>query len=274
MGHLGIDFSGNHQMWSPRCGRSNVWVASVEIHEGRAALVGLEQVQRLSGDGNPFARLARLLREGEYQTASIDAPFSVPRMFMPSTGYAGLLDLVGSAVIADGRPFPIAAEFVKLVTGQDPPLNPPKPLRSTEVCWRGKGLNGRSTLWAGSRGGAAMTAACLKLLHSAGRPIWPWDSSGSGLLVEAFPMAQLKQWDLLFPGYGKPGQEGEASRKWIIEGLRGRIDLREFEGILAASADALDAVLCCFAGIAVATSNVTIPPDDLASLEGWIAVHS
>lgn len=49
---------------------------------------------------------------------------------------------------------------------------------------------------AGPRGGAAMTAACLKLLHEANCPIWPWQRSARRLLAEAFPAAQLRHWQL------------------------------------------------------------------------------
>jgi hypothetical protein len=232
------------------------------------------RVQELPGDEHPLERLAALLREGDYDAAAIDAPFSVPRAFIPPEGFAGLHERIGSLSDPDGRPFCRSVDFVKAVAGVDPPLNPPKPMRSTDTYWSQKGLNVRSTLWAGARGGAAMTAACFKLLHRAQRPIWPWVQDSRGLLVEAFPMAQLKQWGLPYNGYGKQDRKGELLRMGIIDGIRGRIDLGGFDEVLVSSADALDSVLCAFSGLAVKTSSVAVPPDDSGLLEGWVAVHA
>jgi Protein of unknown function (DUF429) len=271
---LGIDFSGNHQMWRPSCGRSNVWISDVRKTGERLVLERLLRVQELPGDEHPLERLAALLQEGNFDAAGIDAPFSVPRAFIPPVGYAGLLERIGSLSDPDGRPFLRSADFVKAIAGVSPPLNPPQPLRSTDAYWSQKGLNVRSTLWAGARGGAAMTAACFKLLHRAQRPIWPWVQERSGLLVEAFPMAQLKQWGLPYNGYGKQDQNGEFLRKQIIDGMRGRIDIGAFDSILVSNADALDSVLCAFSGLAVKTSSVSVPPDDSALLGGWMAVHA
>ncbi|MBW6503124.1 DUF429 domain-containing protein [bacterium] len=271
---LGIDFSGNHLMWRPGCGRSNVWISDVRRAGERLVLERLLRVQELPGNEHPLERLAALLREGDFDAAAIDAPFSVPKAFITPEGYARLLERIGSLSDPDGRPFCRAADFVKAVAGVDPPLNPPKPMRSTDTYWSQKRLNVRSTLWAGARGGAAMMAACFKLLHRAQRPIWPWVQESSGLLVEAFPMAQLKQWGLPYNGYGKQDRKGELLRKGIIERIRGRIDLGGLDEALVSSADALDSVLCAFSGLAVKTSSIAVPPDDSTTLEGWVAVHA
>ncbi|MBE0672582.1 MAG: DUF429 domain-containing protein [Anaerolineales bacterium] len=271
---LGIDFSGNHLMWRPGRRRSNVWIADVRKIGERLVLKHLMRVQELPSDEHPLERLAALLREGEFETAAIDSPFSVPRKFIPPEGYAGLLERIGSLSDPDGRPFCRSVDFVKAVAGVDPPLNPPQPRRSTDAYWSQKGLNVRSTLWAGARGGAAMTAACFKLLHRAQRPIWPWVQESRGLLVEAFPMAQLKQWGLPYNRYGMQDRVGELLREQIIEGIRERIDLGVSGEVLVSSADALDSVLCAFSGLAVKTSSVAVPPDDSALLEGWMAVHA
>ena len=47
----------------------------------------------------------------------------------------------------------------------------------------------------------------------------------------------------------------------------------ELEGQMASSADALDAVLCAFAGIAVTQGKLASAPAASAIVEGWIAVH-
>jgi len=271
---LGIDFSGNHLMWRPGCSRSNVWISDVRRAGERLVLERLLRVQELPGDEHPLERLAALLREGDFDAAAIDAPFSVPRAFIPPEGYAGLLERIAALSDPDGRPFCRSVTFVKSVAGVYPPLNPPKPMRSTDAYWSQKGLNVRSTLWAGARGGAAMTAACFILLHRVQRPIWPWVQDAKGFLVEAFPMAQLKQWGLPYNGYGKQDRKGELLRKQIIDGMRERIDLAAFDAILVSNADALDSVLCAFSGLAVKTSSIAVPPDDSAPLEGWVAVHA
>lgn len=232
------------------------------------------RVQELLGDEHPLERLAALLREGNFDAAGIDAPFSVPRAFIFPVGYAGLLERIGSLSNPDGRPFLRSADFVKAIAWISPTLNPPKPMRSTDAYWSQKGLNVRSTLWAGARGGAAMTAACFKLLHRAQRPIWPWVRESKGLLVEAFPMAQLKQWRLPYNGYAKQDQKSELLRKEIISGIRGKIDLGRFDTVLISSSDALDSVLCAFSGLAVKTSSIAVPPDDSALLGGLVAVHA
>jgi hypothetical protein len=270
---LGIDFSGNHLMWRPGCGRSNVWISDIRKTEERLVLDRLVHVQKLTGKEHPLERLAALLREGDYDAAAIDAPFSVPRGFIPPDGFAGLHERIGSLSDPDGRPFCRSVDFVKAVAGVDPPLDPPKPMRSTDVYWSQKGLNVRSTLWAGARGGVAMTAACFKLLHRAQRPIWPWVRDAKGLLVEAFPMAQLKQWELPYNGYGKQNGDGKLARQKILDGIRGKITLGGFEDVLVSTADALDSMLCVFAGVAVKSAHVAVPPGDVALLEGRISVH-
>lgn len=73
--------------------------------------------------------------------------------------------------------------------------------RHTESEWQTRGVNVRSTLWNGPRGGAPFTVACLTLLHRTGRPIWPWCRDEKNCLVEAFPAAQLRHWKLPFIGY-------------------------------------------------------------------------
>jgi hypothetical protein len=180
----GIDFSGNHHMWSAGCGNSNVWIAEVECSSPRPILVSLKRVQQLSGDGHPFDRLIQYLRDTDFDAAAIDAPFSVPAEYLQPRTHSELLELIGRVKLIDGRPFPCARDFVDLVLDGRTTANK-KPLRRTEEYWRNRKVNVRCTLWAGSRGGAAMTAACLKLLYEAGRPVWPWKRSVRGLLPEA-----------------------------------------------------------------------------------------
>jgi hypothetical protein len=112
---VGIDFSGNHRMWSAGCGKSNVWIAEVERSSPRPVLLSVKQVQELSCDVHPFDRLIQYLRETDFDAAAIDAPFSVPAEYLQPRTHSELLELVGKAKLIDDRPFPCARDFVDLV---------------------------------------------------------------------------------------------------------------------------------------------------------------
>jgi predicted nuclease with RNAse H fold len=270
---LGIDFSGNRRMWSTGCGCSNVWIADVR-RNNELVLCGLRRVQELSGDGTPFQRLRTLLADQRFNAAGIDAPFSVPSEYIPLGSHRGLLTVTSAIQRPVGRCFPVAHDFVdRIISGRD--MSAAKPLRETEKCWQKLGVNVRSTLWAGSRGGAAMTSACLTLLNEAGGPIWPWDQAGPGLLVEAFPAAQLSHWELPHQRYSGKEPDQLSNRRRIIGFLSQRMTLdRQKRQIMADSVDALDAVICAYAAIAVTTGRVLEPSTPPAPEEGLIAVHS
>jgi hypothetical protein len=270
---VGIDFSGDHRMWGLRRMASNIWIAEVHELGTRLELHDLRRVQELPGRGSVFERLTGRLRAGAFRAAAIDAPFSIPREFLKRHPHTWLLEKVSRlARSASRRPFPEATRFVSEITGRYP-CEPKKPLRQTERLWQEKQINVRSTLWCGPRGGAAMTAACLTLLHAAERPIWPWaDPCVSGLLVEAFPAAQLRHWGLPHDLYN--GASGRERRHQLVAHLDKRLALpARYRQAMSASADALDAVLCAFAARAVVQAAVACPPTTAADREGWIAVH-
>ena len=265
----GIDFSGNHRMWTPGCRRSNVWIATASEQAGALSLVDLRPVQQLRGREHPFERLVALLANGDYCAAGIDAPFSLPKLHVPVDGWRALLRDV-AVFSKEGRPFPKGEELVAYAE-RNFPLAKLKPLRHTEQLWKCQGLNVRSTLWDGPRGGAAFTIACLTLLERVGAPVWPWDN-GDNLLVEAFPACQLRQWGLASRGYASsyPSPEREA----ILEGISSRIEIPDrLRECCRCSADALDAVLCLFAAKAAAEQLATVGDAAAAEREGWIAVH-
>lgn len=273
---FGIDFSGNADMW--RAGRtaSNLWVAEVRQTTTGLSLAELSCLQDLArGSRPPYEWLCNILSEGRFAAAALDAPFSVPKQLVGQAGHAGLVARIGRCVPPQGRSFLPGADFVKEVTGCAPPLSPPKPYRATEAYWRERKVETRSTLWVKPRGGAPMTAACIRLLHLAKRPVWPWAEAGAnGMLVEAFPAAQLRQWGLPREGYNGTDQAATRTRHDIIESLRSRLHIpSESEQLMLDSADALDAIICAFAAIAVTTRHVACPPAPEAHLEGWIAVH-
>lgn len=262
--YLGIDFSGGAAAWRRRCSRPVVWIATI-ADDPEPRLVDLRPVQELPGADAPFDALIALLRDGGFVAAGIDAPFSVPAPHLPPGGHAGLLARVGRLPPAPDRPFPRGAALVGLAT-EVAPLQQGKPYRETERTWTGRGINTRSTLWNGPRGGAAFTAACLTLLARSGRPIWPW-SLGPGMLVEAFPAAQLHVWRLPCRGYGKPEQRD--ARERILDGLGERLRFTAPQRcVMLASPDALDAAVAGFAALAADRigSPAAYPVDGLISV--------
>lgn len=271
---LGIDFSGNIKMWTAGCGRSNVWIAQI-CRSSRAqnffCLADLKRIQQLPGSEPPFLRLARFLAKGDFTAGAIDAPFSVPAEFVRAGGHKSLLAAVGS--LRNGtRPFLEGRAFVALVTSNCD-LAHKKPLRTTEDEWLRKKVNIRSTLWAGARGGAPMTAACLTLLHLSSCPMWPWASNGPGLLLEAFPAGQLRHWQLPFQQYNGSDELHSANRRKIVDGLRLRLDLAVYGETLLSCADAIDAVICALTAASVTLGTLATVPDlSIADREGWIAV--
>ena len=276
---LGIDFSGDHKMWRPNERQSNIHIARVHSQPKQLFLTALYPVQQL-GEGQPFENLISWLKARDFKAAAIDAPFSVPNKYLPLGGHRALLEQVARMECPKNRPFPSAQDFAcGILAGR--PLLGNKPLRETERFWRDKNINVRSTLSAGPRGGAAMTAACLTLLQQTECPVWPWHQhrlGESGLLVEAFPAAQLRHWGMELQKYDGNRGEAPVTRAKLVDLLleKTKIEVADFSLIekMKECADALDAVICAFAAIAVSTGRIVREPSSMASNdEGQIAVH-
>ena len=108
----GIDSSGDAQKWTPGCGRSNVWIATAQVHDNEPMkLVAFRAVQDLPGGSRPFDLLVGLLAGGEYCAAGIDAPFGLPARHMPDGGLPILLQDVAE-LPTGSRPFTKGAELV------------------------------------------------------------------------------------------------------------------------------------------------------------------
>ena len=155
---VGIDFSGNHAMWSPGCRRTNVWVASGALKGPDAVVESLRPVQDLSSLQHPFAALANFLNGLEEGYVGIDAPFSLPAEFI-SRGVQLAWQEVAILTPLD-RPFPRGGQLVGAIA-PNLPSRGAKVFRETEKYWIRKGVNVRSTTWAGPRGGAPFAAACM-----------------------------------------------------------------------------------------------------------------
>lgn len=123
-----------------------------------------------------------------------------------------------------------------------------------------------------------MTAACMRLLYEAECPIWPWSQANqTGLLVEAFPAAQLCHWEMNHERYGKEkDSECITNRKKVVNTISTFIEISDrHRASMERSADALDAVTCAFAAMAVSTGQLSQSASEIAVAreEGQIAVH-
>jgi hypothetical protein len=265
---IGIDFSGGARPWRPLVKNPTVWLALVENNGDGLRLDDLRPVQLLAGDKTPFDRLVKLLAAGDFEVAAVDAPFSLPFAHMPRGGHTELLQLVRTLPNGVDRPFPLGASIVALGEGVAPKVSD-KPLRQTEAYWAAKGVNTRSTMWNGPRGGAPFAAACLRLLERSERPCWPWTTLQRGVLCEAFPAAQLRHWRLPHQGYSEPAATNV--REVILAGLRKRMRMNSTHAdAIAKCADALDAVIAVFAAIAVA--DQAIVGSNISYADGNISV--
>lgn len=284
--YLGIDFSGDQGQWSATRNTSNVWVARTELDGGVLSLVSLTRVQDLSPSlGNrPFDRLCGLLGSGRFSVAAIDAPFSLPRSRMkqgesPLT-HLELLNLV-DGIDSPERDFPPGEDLITLFAAELAPRGR-KDFRLTERVWP---VTTRSTIWNGPRGGAPMAMACFKLLAKTRRPMWPWDSDSDGRIVEAFPAAQLRHWNLPHTSYNGVKTEATETRLAILNGVERQLGSRGLrldvdhtqQEIMIGSADALDAVVCAVAAVAVGRGQTAKDAQRREAAEpateGWIAVY-
>jgi hypothetical protein len=175
------------------------------------------------------------------------------------------------------RDFPTGDAFRKRVKAGIP-FQFSKPHRVTESYWRGRKVNTRSPVWAGGgRPGAPFASACIKLLANVAGPVWPWDGLAKNPLIEAYPAAQLCHWGLPFARYNGPA--GQVNRRAIVRDLEANRGLQLAKAdrtTILGDADALDAVLSCYAARAVLHNQlgVPLPPFEAWRLEGWIAVHA
>jgi predicted nuclease with RNAse H fold len=120
---------------------------------------------------------------------------------------------------------------------------------------------------------ALRCAVLLAKLDAAGRPV---DRSGSGLVVEVYPAASLRRWDLAQSGY-KQAARPEALDQLVDRLLAAApwLDCASYEQVIRGSHDVFDAVIAAMTARAAAQGQ-TFPPGeaDLAAarIEGWIAI--
>jgi len=95
-----------------------------------------------------------------------------------------------------------------------------------------------------------------------------------GAVVEVYPAAALRGWDLPFKGYkSAKNREARAASVVALERALPELDLGGFRDLCIASDDAFDAVVACLAARAAALGRTTRPDATqraVAAREGWI----
>ena len=121
---------------------------------------------------------------------------------------------------------------------------------------------------------AMRCAGLLARLAATGRSVRR--SGIDSLIVEVYPAAALRIWELPVAGYKTAGDISSGSRANLVEALINRtgwLTWGDWPRLCAASPDALDAVVCAIVAGAVHLGQTTRPTGDelaLAEEEGWI----
>lgn len=123
-------------------------------------------------------------------------------------------------------------------------------------------------------GHAAMRCAgLLARMAGQGQPV---DRCGTGVVVEVYPAASLKQWELPYRGYKQP-RNAEALTA-LVDDLAAKarwLDRGQYDGLCRTSHDALDAVIAALTARAAARGMTTRPDGEQEAAgrrEGWIAL--
>ena len=89
--YIGVDFSGSAEQWGHRRNKSNVWISVIVKDDADCCMVtDLFRVQRCMNTfraEHPFEALGQFLRQTDFVAAGIDAPFSIPKEYVPKQGY-------------------------------------------------------------------------------------------------------------------------------------------------------------------------------------------
>lgn len=102
------------------------------------------------------------------------------------------------------------------------------------------------------------------------------DRRGGGVVVEVYPLASLRQWELPHRGY--KGAANKSNLGVLVDSLllaAPWLSLNEHESLCRQSDHAIDAVIAAMTARAALLGLVTTPPeeqDEVAAIEGWIAL--
>jgi predicted nuclease with RNAse H fold len=120
---------------------------------------------------------------------------------------------------------------------------------------------------------AMRCAVLLARLSSSGQPV---DRRGTGTLVEVYPAAALKIWNLPYRGYKRPPNRAALAK--LVDTLQQAapwLSLGAYEPTCRRSDHALDAVIAALTARAVQLGLTTQPDQHQtqhATAEGWIAI--
>ncbi|MGH3648783.1 MAG: DUF429 domain-containing protein [Micromonosporaceae bacterium] len=120
---------------------------------------------------------------------------------------------------------------------------------------------------------AMRCAGLLAHLAAHGRPV---ERSGTGVVVEVYPAASLKRWELPHNGY--KGSSKRERLQDVVDALTAAAEwlvLGQFEEACRRSDDAVDAVIAALTARAAALGKTDRPSKEhavAAATEGWIAI--
>lgn len=116
---------------------------------------------------------------------------------------------------------------------------------------------------------------CAALIARFGEAGLTIDRSGAGVLVEVYPAAALRLWEIAVPGY-KVDTDARGVAMAALGAAAPWLELSpSIRGMMMRSADAFDAVVAALNARAHAVGATTaVPPGlaDVARVEGWIAL--
>lgn len=188
----------------------------------------------------------------DVDVVAIDAPFGWPRPWAAAVGK----HRPGSAFDADGPPAMLTR-------------------RETDV-WIAKHI-GINPLAVAANLIGATAIRCARLVQSLSLPVDVGVSGPLPVVSEVYPAAALSRWDMSYQLYkGKPYVE--ARRRLIAALVSAGLPVRlsaEHSGVVEASDDALDALICSLVARAVGLGLTDDAPESLleaAAGEGWIRV--
>ena len=121
---------------------------------------------------------------------------------------------------APDRPFPSGNSIV--VLGETVASKArAKPLRETEAYWADRGVNVRSTMWDGARGGRAIDRCMFATFGASRTPMLALGRRSKREYWLRHSAAQLRHWGLPHQCYS--GTDDAGVRETILEGIRKRI---------------------------------------------------
>lgn len=242
----GVDFSG------ARLAGENMWVARMEVGEGRLRVVGLDRLGVLAGTderGAVMGKLVEMIAGSRESLWGMDFPFALPvELWKEGTGFEDQLREVGAFEGGGGG----AKEFGRWCVGRCmAALGRMHVRRVTDVesrtpfdCYHYR------IVYQTFHG---MRDVLLPLRGVKGVAVVPFDgvAGADRVVVESCPSSTIKRWGLPHANYkqatgGPLTAKRRAVRKVLFEGVYGRVEVPEkIKRVIARNpgGDAMDAVI-------------------------------